>query len=673
MALVAPTQLVDEVVTPTPATSYTTPSVTPAAGSTVVALVYAYDTNVSGLPVLSAGSGTGWASSGDAWRLIASSHSAQLSFTLWEKRVDSATAGTMTFNAVETCELFGCSMQEWDDDSTHAVLDRNNGIIASGTSTTPSGTLPSTPDEAIGGFFVSIGSEVAFNPGSGFTELGELNAVSGFQHANEYDMAGGGTTVNMTQDVSQLWVMMGFEVRTAETEAMGADSAGTSTDTAAASLTVSIGGTSAGTSVDTATATVTANLAGTSAGSSTDTAADSVDTALAGTGAGTSTDSALADVNIAGTSTSAGTSADSGAITAILSISGTSVGASVDSGADSVTYSIAGTSAGSSVDTGDVTYEGTESIAGTSAGTSTDSATDTATASLTGTSAGTSTDTGADTATASITGTSAGASVDSAADSPVAVLSATSAGASVDTLGAPALAAALAGTSAGTSADSGDVTATGSGATLVLCSAAKGVLFDEFVQAADSTYYNLIATYDAVAQGWQSGPSPMGVEGVCFRMLKEGSPTGTLRVSVYASSGTYGSAIPTGAALVSSVAFDVSTLTELAANYFFELVGWLTDPTTDYFAVLEDVSLVGDGSNYIKVIREVGAEATHGGNAAVKSGGSWGIAAGADQDVPFKLYQLALYPLESRSAPATADPLFAPSTDDPLFASAFLE
>lgn len=177
------------------------------------------------------------------------------------------------------------------------------------------------------------------------------------------------------------------------------------------------------------------------------------------------------------------------------------------------------------------------------------------------------------------------------------------------------------------------------GAAVVPCSSATGVLQDEFIAGDDISAYNLVNTYIAAGQSWQSGSTPTEVTGACFRLKKIGSPTGTMRASIYAHTGTYGaSGIPTGSALASSVGFDVDTITTVYENYFFALSGWTPAATTDYFIVLEEEDWAGDGSNYVRAIRDNGAEATHGGNSTLDSGAGWGIIAGGGDDLEFKLY-----------------------------------
>ena len=240
------------------------------------------------------------------------------------------------------------------------------------------------------------------------------------------------------------------------TQQISGTSAGTSSDTGAATADAALSGTSTGASADSAAAAATASVAGTSSGASTDTGAGTATAGAAGTSAGTSADTGAATATAAIAGASAGTSADSGAATASGSaaLSGTSAGASADSGAMDLHVEGTATSAGTSLDTAAVTVR--QAIAGTSAGTSTDGAAAALTQAISGTSAGVSSDTGAGAATAALSGTSAGVSADSGAATATSAsgdAAGTSAGTSTDT-GAVQAVASLSGTSAGTSADS---------------------------------------------------------------------------------------------------------------------------------------------------------------------------------------------------------------------------
>lgn len=175
------------------------------------------------------------------------------------------------------------------------------------------------------------------------------------------------------------------------------------------------------------------------------------------------------------------------------------------------------------------------------------------------------------------------------------------------------------------------------GATAVPCSSAVGTLHDAFVQTADSSSISVYNGSDVgVGQSWQSGSAPSVVSGACVRLDRVGSPSGTYTVGIRAHSGTYGtSSVPTGSDLVTSAEVDVSTISQTVADYWHALGGWTPTASTNYVLTIDGTNVTGDGSNYLAVIVETGAEATHGGNqSAITS--SW--AAAATQDMAFKVY-----------------------------------
>ena len=179
-----------------------------------------------------------------------------------------------------------------------------------------------------------------------------------------------------------------------------------------------------------------------------------------------------------------------------------------------------------------------------------------------------------------------------------------------------------------------------SDATVVACSAATGALFDEFVQTADTSANDIGNTGVGAAQSWDAGSTPDRISGACVRLKKTGSPTGAIKVSLYAHSGTYGtSSVPTGSALTSSVDYDVSGISSSATNYYFAFpTSFLTAASTKYVVAIDDVDVVGDASNFVGVIVEGGAEATHGGNSAIDTGSGWTVQ--ARTDMVFKLYSV---------------------------------
>lgn len=109
-----------------------------------------------------------------------------------------------------------------------------------------------------------------------------------------------------------------------------------------------------------------------------------------------------------------------------------------------------------------------------------------------------------------------------------------------------------------------------------------------------------------------------------FYLKKNGSPTGNAVVKLYAHSGTLGtSSIPTGAALLTSTNFDVSTLTTTAQLVEFTLTSanwYLMASATNYVVTIEYSG--GDASNYVQVGYD-GSSPAHGGNASTYNGTSW--------------------------------------------------
>ena len=111
-------------------------------------------------------------------------------------------------------------------------------------------------------------------------------------------------------------------------------------------------------------------------------------------------------------------------------------------------------------------------------------------------------------------------------------------------------------------------------------------------------------------------------------LKKTGAPTGTAVAKIYAHSGTYGtSSVPTGAALWTSEAQDVTTLSATNGRSVFFRFAPRGQPnlndTTVYTAVIEFSG--GDASNYIEVGND-GSAPGHGGNAA-EYNGAWAAVA----------------------------------------------
>lgn len=175
--------------------------------------------------------------------------------------------------------------------------------------------------------------------------------------------------------------------------------------------------------------------------------------------------------------------------------------------------------------------------------------------------------------------------------------------------------------------------------TLANCSTATGTLHDEFVQTADTSDLGIAvgSSRQSLAQSFTSSGDAETVTGVCFRLKKTGSPSGSIKAAIYAHSGSLGStSVPTGAALVESAEFDVADLTTSPVNYFFPLSGWAWDASTNYTVVLDGANALGSALNLVEAIIETAAEATHAGNLGSYDGSSWSAESG--NDLAFKVY-----------------------------------
>lgn len=140
-------------------------------------------------------------------------------------------------------------------------------------------------------------------------------------------------------------------------------------------------------------------------------------------------------------------------------------------------------------------------------------------------------------------------------------------------------------------------------------------------------------TIDGQAQSFANGVVAQYLTRVHVRMKKVLLPTGNLTAKLYAHSGTFGtSSVPTGAALATSVNFNVADLTTSYLEYEivfatpFEMVA-----STNYTLAFEYSG--GDGSNYVHI--EGDTTGTHAGNNAVDTG-SW--AAAAAEDLWFQVF-----------------------------------
>lgn len=143
------------------------------------------------------------------------------------------------------------------------------------------------------------------------------------------------------------------------------------------------------------------------------------------------------------------------------------------------------------------------------------------------------------------------------------------------------------------------------------------------------------ATVIGQAQSFANGANAQYLTRVRLKMKKVGLPTGNLTAKLYAHSGTFGtSSIPTGAALATSVNFDVSKLT---TSYLEYEIAFLTQyemaASTNYAIAFEHAAI--DGSNYVQ-IQGLATSGTHAGNRSQLVTSTWTPTAG--DDLYFKVY-----------------------------------
>jgi len=143
------------------------------------------------------------------------------------------------------------------------------------------------------------------------------------------------------------------------------------------------------------------------------------------------------------------------------------------------------------------------------------------------------------------------------------------------------------------------------------------------------------ATVIGQAQSFANGVNAQYLTRVRVKLKKVGAPTGNLVAKLYAHSGTFGtSSIPTGAALATSVNFDVSKLTtayleyEIAFTTQFEMLA-----STNYVISFEHAAI--DGTNYVSV-QGLAATGTAAGNRSQLVSTTW--TATSTDDLYFKVY-----------------------------------
>jgi hypothetical protein len=178
---------------------------------------------------------------------------------------------------------------------------------------------------------------------------------------------------------------------------------------------------------------------------------------------------------------------------------------------------------------------------------------------------------------------------------------------------------------------------------IVTTQISKGNIFSGFGAAGstDAAVYNSItptvmdsyasSNYDTDTNTYNNEGSGMSftgdggtIDAVQFYLRRVGSPTGNLRMYIYAHSGTWGSTgVPTGSPLATSDPVDVSTI---GTSMHFEQFNFPTPFTTSagvhYFAVFDYTTLTEDVSNQI-IVGYDSSSPTAGGNLAYKPAGTW--------------------------------------------------
>lgn len=129
------------------------------------------------------------------------------------------------------------------------------------------------------------------------------------------------------------------------------------------------------------------------------------------------------------------------------------------------------------------------------------------------------------------------------------------------------------------------------------------ILIDSYSESNVNTYTDVYnGSFVALGQSFTNTFSDK-LGSVVFYLKKLGSPTGNITASVYAHTGTYGtSSKPTGTALATSSAIDISTLTTSAKLITFNFTGVnqiVLSSSTHYVAVINFSG--GDDNNALEV------------------------------------------------------------------------
>lgn len=149
------------------------------------------------------------------------------------------------------------------------------------------------------------------------------------------------------------------------------------------------------------------------------------------------------------------------------------------------------------------------------------------------------------------------------------------------------------------------------------------------------TFYYLNSGGNPTAIGQSFTGSGDDLTGAKFYIAKLGSPTGNVFVKLYAHSGTFGtSSVPTGTALATSNAFDISTLTTTNGWIDFTFgTPYTTVNGTKYILVIEFTG--GSAGNSLKVNITGSSGTLHNGNECLYTG-TW--SADSNYDVLFYAY-----------------------------------
>jgi hypothetical protein len=166
--------------------------------------------------------------------------------------------------------------------------------------------------------------------------------------------------------------------------------------------------------------------------------------------------------------------------------------------------------------------------------------------------------------------------------------------------------------------------------------------FEKYGYSNQSNYGKLDNTI-AVARGQSFRGIDADLDSCSFWLSKTLSPTGNAHAKLYDHLGTYGtSSVPTGGALATSDAFDVSTLTgsDVQIDFNFSVPHTMSFGTA-YVIVIEYTN--GDASNYVNVSLDVSSVA-HSGNASYYLD-SW--IASDQADLCFALNYIAITKLQN--------------------------